>query len=294
MKTASSPKICKFPLFGKSAYSSCVTGSADISVDKQEFITLDNGVITATGVGETAVRAKDGNTVYEYAVEVKADARTEFKLDRGYFYGKKVIFYGDSISAKVGVSGAGKDYIDNLKAALGCNSSVVSEGGALFTHWTAKGYNRKSAAEFIVGNAENNATADYAVLFFGTNDFARRVAFGTRQDDPAALDDVKTFRGAIKFCVKNLRKDNPNLKILLLTPLIRTDRTLTNDIGNKLEDYGAVIEEMAEVLSCRAINLYGLFTEKDMQSGSKYTSDGLHPNAAGHKVISDYLLSKDS
>ncbi|MDY6024502.1 MAG: SGNH/GDSL hydrolase family protein [Candidatus Borkfalkiaceae bacterium] len=264
----------------------------NVESGNESVLSFSDGILTAEKTGLSKVTASTEDKNYVYTISVVENAVTEFKINRGYFYGKKVVFYGDSISAKVGVT-SGTDYIDNLTEKLGINSERFSVGGALYTHWTALGYNRESCCNLIVNHSEYNKNADYVVLFFGTNDFGRRVNIGKDTDNPQQLNDVKTFKGAINFAVRKLREENPELKILLLTPLIRADRSLVNDIGVSLSEYVNAVVRMGELNDARVIDLYNLFTAEEIAAGNGYTTDSLHINAKGHLRLSNYILGYD-
>lgn len=290
----------------------------NVSVVDNDVITYKDGIITANGVGENDIlvsvkaqkyenaktESREITRVYQYKVQVKENAITDYQINRGYFYGKKVVFYGDSISAKVGVESNANDYIDNMKETLGFTFDRYSQGGALYNAWTAKGYNRESCCNLVISHPEQNKNADYAVLFFGTNDFGRRAKIGELLDSPTFLTqdasgyiadtDVKSVTGSIRFSVNKLREENPNLKILILSPLIRNDTPLTNNQGKTLLEYVQAIMDTASILNCRTINMYELFSQVELTVGAGYTSDDLHPNSAGHKKISNYILNYDT
>lgn len=233
----------------------------------------------------------------------------DFKLTREFFMDKKVVIYGDSITVESSKSSfieiGQKNWVDYLQTSLGFEKiDNYAVSGTVLTHSVSKApmgstpENRISGVRYMEQNARWNAQADYAFIAYGTNDFAVSAGMGNNTDDPASYLETNTFRGAVNLAVKTLRDQNPDIKILFLTPIFRSNWSKinpANGAGFTLKEYCEAIMDMANTLEYRAVDMYtDIFGWDNFQAGKDYTNDGLHPNALGHKVMSAYLLSLDA
>ena len=222
----------------------------------------------------------------------------DVKLTKEYMQGKKVVSYGDSISSYSQVEvidGKQTDYVDILSQNLGFTFTRLGVPGSRLSYVVpSTATKRKSGAEIVVDNQDANSVADVAIIAYGTNDFGVSVPMGRNSDKPIKKEQVSTFKGAINFMVKTLRKHNPDIRIIFLTPIYRNDK-VQNGIGLQLNDYAKAIMDLAEVNGYRYIDMFnsGIFNESNFYSGSNYTPDGLHPNTLGHQVYAEYLLNYD-
>ncbi|UKS27136.1 SGNH/GDSL hydrolase family protein [Paenibacillus sp. HWE-109] len=126
---------------------------------------------------------------------------------------------------------------------------------------------------------------DCVTIFAGVNDF--------RLDKPIGLlesDNIYTFYGAYRSLIEHILAANPRCRLSLWTPLQRDkdgyDIFSVNAAGHRLYDYVEAIVELGRLYALPVLNLYA-------QSGLNkltlphFTSDGLHPNEAGHRRIAD-------
>lgn len=220
----------------------------------------------------------------------------DVRLTREYMQGKKVVVYGDSISARANLESNDKDYVELLTEGLGFSLSRLSLRASRITQVLPTSTTVRSGVDLISSNQSANSQADVAIIAYGTNDYTSNVPIGSDNDSFQRWQDVSTFKGAINYAVRTLRAHNPKMRIIILTPIFRGDRTNANGIGLTLLDYRNTILEMAEKDHYRAIEMYydAGFTLANFYKGSPLTSDGLHPNAAGHEVMANHLLSVDA
>ncbi len=121
--------------------------------------------------------------------------------------------------------------------------------------------------------------ATLALIAGGTNDFGRNVEIGDLSDETD-----KTFYGALKILFKKATKKYE--KVIVITPIRRKNED-KNEKGYTLDDYRKAIKEVAKDYSFLIVdgeNIPLNFVEN--------IPDGLHPNSAGHKIYSDYLIKK--
>ena len=94
-----------------------------------------------------------------------------------------------------------------------------------------------------------------------------------------------------------LLKKYPKAKIVLLTPIHRTEETkYFNEFGVRncgtLEDYVNAEMEVAKKYNIPILDLYhfsGICPDIE-ENRKQYTVDGLHPNDKGHQIIAEKVL----
>ena len=148
---------------------------------------------------------------------------------------------------------------------------------------------------------------DYVSIWFGTNDFTSKVAL----DNPEDLYDITTFGGALRYSLDKLFSANPDLKIMLITPMYRDRQSKTSDdplitdgknsddypngAGVYLTEYGDKIKEIAAGYgqNGKVLDMY----EKsgiNRYNHQKYFYDGLHPSSSTGSIGNRLLGSKFS
>ena len=140
--------------------------------------------------------------------------------------------------------------------------------------------------------------ADVVLVFGGTNDYGHGDAPMGKMTDRT----VDTFYGALHCLYQSLLRKYPNAQIVPMTPLHRQEEhRVVNEIGVRnvgcLGDYVKAIREVAEYYALPVLDLYacsGIEPEEAFLR-DRYTSDGLHPNDAGHeklyRVLRNFLLA---
>ena len=160
---------------------------------------------------------------------------------------------------------------------------------------------RESNTEYFADTVEGLEKIDFSsvelvIIMHGLNDFYFGVPIYNGEDP---LDEY-SFTGALRSSLTALRKANPNMRILLVTP------TYTWHLQSGLsceefnggygiqEDYIKAEIEVAEELGVELIDVYhDLFPHEKWEDWSLYTFDGLHPNETGREwltnIICEYL-----
>lgn len=205
---------------------------------------------------------------------------------------KEVLFIGDSITEGVGASCREKCFVE-----------VFSKlSGAKVYNYGISGTSVARQIDPVVSNFGDsfpervdkmNETADYVIVFGGTNDFGHGDApFGTFFDN-----DDKSFCGALNLLVSKLYSKYPNARIIFLTPLHRSSENLTiNEIGlpcKPLKDYVKAEIQLCETYSIPVLDLWGKSNITPFVDASKktYMPDGLHPSDLGHERIAKMLYT---
>ena len=132
------------------------------------------------------------------------------------------------------------------------------------------------------------------VIFAGTNDWGHNTPLGTIAD----TTDV-SFCGALSVVINGVIGANPDVRLVLITPLHRwgyTSGVYPNDTdsnaqGLALSDYVDAIKDVAEIYGVPVIDLFSTsgLTPRIPAIKTAYVTDGLHPNAAGHVLLAQRI-----
>lgn len=192
----------------------------------------------------------------------------------------KINVMGDSIAYGIGTNSQTETFAYPLAAMMG--APVVNNYG--ISGSTVAGGNTYSAA-FINRYTSMDPTADLIIFFGGTNDYKFGVRLGKAWD---CTPD--TFYGGLNMIMRSLKDYYPNSRIVFMTPLQRTDYTGANADGRYLSEYRDAVKIMANAYDIQVIDTYN---GVDLRSNlAEYMPDGLHPNAAGHELIANYVYSR--
>lgn len=133
---------------------------------------------------------------------------------------------------------------------------------------------------------------DYFIVEYGTNDFFR----GVRQSDDDGYN-LKTYGGALRYAVSNLREVAPDATIILCSPMYAQfyhngylvgDGNMTNNGNGTLFDYVGTCNYIANEQNTLFLNAY-LDLGIDGYTIDEYLEDGVHLSEAGRILYSDTL-----
>lgn len=195
--------------------------------------------------------------------------------------GKRWLTLGDSITKP------GK-YQNELENVLGF-SSIDNRG----INGQTMAYQTKNKSTYTVGKEIDYNKYDLVTIFIGTNDFRYEKNLGEIKDKGNSNLDEKTFIGSYQLLIEYILESNPNIQIVLITPLQRIrdgyNTEFVNKSGNKLIDYVESIKKIGQIYSIPVLDLYSEsgITENNIEL---FTKDGLHPNDKGYSRISEKMF----
>lgn len=150
------------------------------------------------------------------------------------------------------------------------------------------------ATDYFEVTIDSLTTVDFnevetIIIEAGLNDYHMGITIAS--EDPY---DEYTFAGALRSTLRMLKKQYPDIRIILLTPTYTWYHNLTceeyNLGGGVLEDYVNVELCVAEEMGVEIIDLYHDFYPHEQEEDRHiYTRDGVHPNEAGRELIAQKL-----
>lgn len=203
--------------------------------------------------------------------------------------GKKVNFLGDSITWGGCASAIENCFVDVMKRRYGL--AEARNYGISGTR-IARQHTPSEAAVYdqdFCGRAGSmEKDVDVTVVFGGTNDYGHGDAPMGGEEDRTP----DTFIGACHFLFQTLLESYPGAKTVVLTPLRRLDQdTPKGERGLRLEDYVNQIRRIAEGYGIPVLDLYeaSAIRASDPETAARLTTDGLHPNDAGHAILAEEI-----
>ena len=194
---------------------------------------------------------------------------------------KRVVFFGDSIT-QMGVQSGG--YIDLM------NKQLAATGRADQFELIGAGIGGNKVYDLYL-RVQDDVLAkkpDIVFIYIGINDVWHKSLAGTGTDKDKF---EKFYIALIKLFQQN------GIRVILCTPtVIGEKKNGTNPQDKDLNDYSDVIRKLAKENNCSLVDLRNLFFDQLNQSNKEdkesgiLTTDRVHLNAAGNKLVADALL----
>jgi isoamyl acetate esterase len=193
---------------------------------------------------------------------------------------KKVIFFGDSIT-EAGVRPGG--YIDVLNGMLkeqkkDANYELIGAG---------IGGNKVYDLYLRMEEDVLSKKPDIVIVYIGVNDVWHKQSHGTGTD----ADKFEKFYVALLAKLKA-----QSIQTIVCTPAVIGERTdFSNQLDGDLNKYSGIIRNLAKkndlpVVDLRKIFLdYNLKNNPDNKESGILTSDRVHLNAAGNKLVAESM-----
>ena len=205
--------------------------------------------------------------------------------------GQKINFLGDSITEGCCATSPEKGYVEVLKRICGlAEARNYGIGGTRIARQQVPSHEPKYDRYFESRIGEMDPDADIVIVFGGTNDHGHGDApLGTDHDRTS-----DTFCGACHVLYARLLERFPHARIVILTPLHRASE------AEPKPGSGAVLKDYVDIIRCTAAQ-YGfpvldLFETSAIRAhipeiAEKLTTDGLHPNDAGHELLAEEIAA---
>jgi len=230
------------------------------------------------------------------------------------WFGKRVVFLGDSITDPRQIEKHGQDvWWRILEERLGFEAVVYAHSGDTW---------REIMQQAERMHDELGDDFDAVIIFAGTNDYYGDIPLGEWYSADTVSVQVAgghnaprrhrnficentTLRGRINIAMSYLKAEYPTKQVIVLTPIhrayayfskrnIQPDETYANGIGLFIDEYVAAIKETGGVWAVPVIDLNsvcGLYPLE--KSHARYfrnaETDMLHPNTEGQRRMADAL-----
>ncbi len=201
----------------------------------------------------------------------------------------RINFLGDSITEGVGASDPSLCYVARIEREYGAVCRNYGISGTRIAVQTTPSQWPGTDRDFLSRVEGMDPDADAVFVFGGTNDYGHGDApLGTMDDREGT-----TFYGAMHTLCRRLLARYDAGRIVIATPLHRLNEDDPyGDVHKKtpgapLRAYVAAIREVAAYYALPVLDLYatsGIQPEVPFLR-ERYTTDGLHPNDAGHALL---------
>ena len=185
------------------------------------------------------------------------------------FRNKTICVLGDSISAYEQLTNNWVKWISDFLAPYNCTVINQAENGASFA----------GLANDITGGTFTVETADYYILFLGTN-YADSWGFTT---------GTYPLLPAINTVISAIRATNPDAKWFFVSP-IKKFMSGMNDLLNPLAMVRAYLEKELAYNGFTVLSGYNV-GELNATNTSKYMSDLVHPTVEFSPILGRYILN---
>lgn len=239
-------------------------------------------------------RNVDINNVYLNIIN-----NTEEKIKNSSIYGARYCSEGDSITNRNGKNSSNWSASQGYTAyetpiIKGFQSYVVNEFNCTLDNFGVGGSTILDQFDNIMNRDYSNY--DLVTIGFGTNDARAGVVLGELGSYSDTSFDTTTYTGAYRTIIEHMLNDNPNIKIVLLTPIQRHKinnfgSDTPNINGDTLKDFANRVKEIAKLYS---LIVCDFFYESGLNQINLYTKsiDGVHPNNSGYKNMGDLLCNR--
>jgi lysophospholipase L1-like esterase len=193
---------------------------------------------------------------------------------------KKVIFFGDSITAAAVKPGGYISKLDSMIALQGLTDQYELVGAGVSANKVYDLYLRME--EDVLAKAP-----DVVVIYIGVNDVWHKRTSGTGTD----ADKFEKFYDAM---LKKLSA--ANIKVIICTPAVIGEKTdFSNELDGDLNKYSNIIRGIAAKNNLPLVDLrksflaYNLKNNPDNKESGILTTDKVHLNNAGNQLVSDEM-----
>ena len=119
---------------------------------------------------------------------------------------------------------------------------------------------------------------------------------GVIDDQPATKEEATTICGAMNKTISDLISVNPDVKIILLTPLqtfglgVGNQYEVNNSAGYSVMDVNNAVKAIAQKYNCSCVDMYEVVGVDNYQE--YLLSDVLHVSNAGYVAMANHILGQ--
>lgn len=240
-------------------------------------------VYDITGL-DNIVETFDFESLKDKTVELKVN-RSQQTASDNHLNGKKVVFYGDSITAQNKFPVIVKEY-------YGINAVNMGVGGSTIFYRS----NSDMSSDARINNIPSDA--DIVMVMGGTNDWGK-IQIEDELTYSNGFDRTK-FKGAIAYIVQHIQAQCPNAKIIWCTTIggqNETRATSSPTIQHLPQkdrfDQSCYTFRNAEIEVCNILGIEVCDTWScGINGNNAYTmiGDTVHPTGSGAKLIANYII----
>lgn len=203
---------------------------------------------------------------------------------------KNITFFGDSITW--GYSSTSSGQIVNCYAKLLCDYFQATINNQAISGSRICDLNNSSSS---ILNKILNYSGNPDIIFIagGTNDYGH-----SEQSPLGNFNDTiySTLFGSLNLICQHLKLNYPNIPVIFITPINRTNYTISttptlnfNDLRNAI--WRVAINNGYSVIDGSKLEGFAKFGEISLPIKSQLLADGLHPTDIGHEYMANYISS---
>lgn len=215
------------------------------------------------------IQLKDGGVIIR-VLQYRDIGVKHMSLVPDAFKGKTLAVIGDSIvqgrfckNGNTVNESMLKPWSNMIAELIDCEPANFGVGGGLV-------YNNDEKS--LYANCGDVTGYGVVIVCGGTNDYGNNTS-------------ASNFQTAFAYVLDTLIANNT--KVIIATPVTRTNRTGANSQGLTLADYCNYEKQIAQAKNLQVIDLFTLTNTDEFKS---HLSDGLHPDEIGHRIIADLIL----
>ena len=212
----------------------------------------------------------------------------------GVPYLTSVACEADVFNLAIGGTCAALEYEESAESSRWTSTSLVGVVRAIMGDISTDVFEGKRTKDILDNPNIDFSQTDYFIIEYGMNDFFRATPLDSADME---LYDLKTYAGALRYAVDNLRDVAPGATIILCAPnyarfydgtwMIGDGNTVNTGYGT-LFDYKGICNYVANEKQTLFFNAYqdlGI----DGYTAEEYLEDGVHLTEAGRRLYADAL-----
>jgi lysophospholipase L1-like esterase len=248
----------------------------EINARKTADDVLQSNIDNEINARKAADEGLQNNINVEATNRENTDNAINSKINTTFWYNKKILVCGDSISDEINVEA--NNWVKVFR-------DLVTPFGATVKNISLSGMSMTETPNRVASEVPNDASYDIVIMFLGTNDFNGQHPMGNYGDKWTV-----NFSDAIRQTFETLSyKINRTASWFWITPLYRKLSTVNAaEYPISLDCYRASIKGFAKKWGCNIIN-GDKFPNLSEFTDSIYLSDGLHPTTEYYKIMGYHI-----